>query len=303
MNKVCIVGSMNMDVVLNVQAMPKEGETIFSDDMKIIPGGKGANQAVAAARCGARVSMIAKTGEDANGKILEAELVKDGINTNSIFKDEVNPTGTAIITVDCNAKNSIIVVSGSNMQLTKKEIKKSEEIIKNSDIVITQFETPMETGIEAFEIAKANNKITVLNPAPAKEIKDDLLQFTDIIVPNETEAFILTGIEVKDLETAKTAAKVLINKGIKYVIITLGEKGAALIGEEKAEIIPAFKVVAVDTTAAGDSFIGGFSSKLDINCISFKTIKEAILFGNKVSSIAVQREGAQPSIPYLKEIF
>lgn len=302
MNKVCIVGSMNMDVVLSVKAMPKEGETIFSDAMKMIPGGKGANQAVAAARCGAEVIMVAKTGEDGNGKTLVDELIKDRIETKYIFKDRNNLTGTAIITVDNDANNSIIVVSGSNMSLTKDEINSCESVIKDSDIVITQFETPMEAGIEAFKIAKDNNKITILNPAPAKEIKDELLKYTDIIVPNETEVFSLTGINVYDLETAKVAAKELNNKGVKYVIVTLGEKGAALIGDGKAEIIPAFKVKAVDTTAAGDSFIGGFSSKLEISKINFENIKAAILFGNKVSSIAVQRPGAQPSIPYLEEI-
>lgn len=302
MNKVCIVGSMNMDIVLSVKAMPKEGETIFSDGMKMIPGGKGANQAVAAARCGAEVIMIAKTGEDANGNILVNELKIDNIDTNYIFKDKINPTGTAIITVDEEANNSIIVVSGSNMNLTNDEIHECENTIKDSDIVITQFETPIEAGIEAFKIAKANNKITILNPAPAKEIEDELLKYTDIIIPNETEVSSLTGTDVYDLETAKVAAKKLNSLGVKYVIITLGEKGAALIGENKAEIIPAFKVEALDTTAAGDSFIGGFSSKLDINNINFENLKDAILFGNKVSSIAVQRPGAQPSIPYLEEI-
>ncbi|GAA0178791.1 ribokinase [Clostridium sediminicola] len=302
MNKVCIVGSMNMDVVLSVKAMPKEGETIFSDEMKMIPGGKGANQAVAAARSGAEVIMIAKTGEDANGKKLIDELIKDNIESKFIFKDRNNPTGTAIITVDNDANNSIIVVSGSNMTLNKKDIIECEDGIKGSDIVITQFETPMEAGIEAFKIAKDNSKITILNPAPAKEIKDELLKYTDIIVPNETEVFSLTGIEVHDLETAKVAAKELNNKGVKYVIVTLGEKGAALIGDGMAEIIPAFKVEAVDTTAAGDSFIGGFSSKLDIKNINFESVKAAILYGNKVSSIAVQRPGAQPSIPYLEEL-
>lgn len=203
MNKVCIVGSMNMDVVLSVQSMPKEGETIFSDSMKLIPGGKGANQAVAAARCGAKVSIIAKTGQDANGKILVDELKKDDIDISAIYQDVNNPTGTAIITVDSKGKNSIIVVSGSNMQLTKDEIMQSKEIIADSDIVIAQFETPVETSIEAFKIAKANNKITILNPAPAKEIKNELLQYTDIIIPNETETCTLTGVEVNDLEKAK----------------------------------------------------------------------------------------------------
>lgn len=302
MNKVCVLGSINMDLVIKVKDMPKVGETILSKSFEKIAGGKGANQAVAAKRCGNEVSMIGKIGLDDNGKALKRLLEEDEIDTSLIFEDEKNPTGMAMITVDENSDNSIIVISGSNMKINESEIEKSREKIKNSDILISQFETPEDMTIKAFNIAKENGKITILNPAPAKEIKKELLKVTDIIIPNETEAELLTGIKVNDLDTAKLAGKKLLESGVKFAIITLGEKGAAIINNERAELVKAFKVNAVDTTAAGDSFIGGLSSKLNINDLNFENLIKAVTFGNKVSSIAVQREGAQPSIPTLEEV-
>lgn len=302
MNKVCVLGSINMDLVIKVKDMPKVGETILSKSFEKIAGGKGANQAVAAKRCGNEVSMIGKIGLDDNGKALKRLLEDDEIDTSLIFEDEKNPTGMAMITVDENSDNSIIVISGSNMNINEGEIEKSKEKIKNSDILISQFETPEDMTIKAFNIAKENGKITILNPAPAKEIKKELLKVTDIIIPNETEAELLTGIKVNDLDTAKLAGKKLLESGVKFAIITLGEKGAAIINNERAELVKAFKVNAVDTTAAGDSFIGGLSSKLNINDLNFENLIKAVTFGNKVSSIAVQREGAQPSIPTLEEV-
>lgn len=302
MNKVCVLGSINMDLVIKVKDMPKVGKTILSKSFEKIAGGKGANQAVAAKRCGNEVSMIGKIGLDDNGKALKRLLEDDEIDTSLIFEDEKNPTGMAMITVDENSDNSIIVISGSNMNINEGEIEKSKEKIKNSDILISQFETPEDMTIKAFNIAKENGKITILNPAPAKEIKKELLKVTDIIIPNETEAELLTGIKVNDLDTAKLAGKKLLESGVKFAIITLGEKGAAIINNKRAELVKAFKVNAVDTTAAGDSFIGGLSSKLNINDLNFENLIKAVTFGNKVSSIAVQREGAQPSIPTLEEV-
>lgn len=302
MNKICVLGSMNMDLVFKVKDMPKVGETILSKSFEKIAGGKGANQAVAARRSGSEVFMISKIGQDENGRELKDKLIHDEIDVRYVFEDSKEPTGMALIMVNDNGNNSIIVNSGSNMTLNSEEVRSAEETIKESDILISQFETPEDMTIEAFKIAKKYKKITILNPAPAKEIKDELLKYTDIIVPNETEAEVLTGVKVKDLDDAKKAAKVFREKGVKFVIITLGEKGAALIGENFCEVIPAFKVDAIDTTAAGDSFIGGLSSKLDINNITKESLCDAIRFGNKVSSITVQRKGAQPSIPYLDEV-
>lgn len=302
MNKICVLGSINMDMVLKVNSMPKVGETILSKSMEKIPGGKGANQAVAARRSGAEVYMISKVGYDENGLNLTKELEKDGINTEYVFKDYKESTGVAIITVNQEGNNSIIVVAGSNMTINKDEIGQTEELISKCDILIAQFETPEDMTIEAFKLAKKYNKITILNPAPAKKIDDELLRYTDIIVPNETEAEVLTGVEVKDLESAKVAASKFLEKGVNWTIITLGDRGAAVISKDSLDLVPAYKVDAIDTTAAGDSFIGGLSSRLKIDKLDRKTLLEAVTFGNKVSSIAVQRKGAQPSIPYLKEV-
>lgn len=302
MNKICVLGSMNMDLVMKIKDMPKPGETILSKSYEKIPGGKGANQAVAAKRSGAHVSMIAKIGKDDYGRELRDKLKDDNINIDYVFEDTSNATGTAMIMVADSGNNSIIVNAGSNMTINEKEIDSTTDRIKESDILIAQFETPEEMSLRAFKIAKENNKITILNPAPAKKIDDELLNVTDIIVPNETEAEVLTNVTVENIEDAKKAAKVFMDKGVKFVIITMGSKGAAVIGKDFCELVPAYKVNAIDTTAAGDSFIGGLSTKLNANEITKENILKAVKFGNMVSSIAVQREGAQPSIPYKEEV-
>lgn len=302
MNKVCILGSMNMDMVITVASMPKMGETILCDDVKKLPGGKGANQAIAAKRSGAEVYMIAKIGKDENGETLLKGLQNDNINTKYVLRDDNKDTGMAIITVNNDGNNSIIVVPGSNMNISKSEILKAEEAIKDSDIVVTQLETPMDAALEAFKLAKKYNKFTVLNPSPSKILSSELIENTDIIIPNETEAYSITGTEVKDIDGAKEASRFFFDKGVKVVIITLGENGAAIVTRDNAELIPAYKVKAVDTTAAGDSFLGAIVSKINVNDISFENLRRAVEFGNKVSSIVVQRKGAQPSIPYLDEM-
>lgn len=301
MNKICVLGSLNIDVIINVKKMPQVGETIFGDNLKNAPGGKGANQAIAASRCGGKVTMIGKVGNDNSGKSLIENLVKDSINVSNIGIDATSPTGTALITVNDEGNNSIIVVSGANMAITKDEILNAAKIIEDSDIIISQFETPIQATIDAFKIAKGKNVITILNPAPAGKIPDELLSLTDIIAPNETEAYELTGIKIETLEDAEKAADIFVQKGVKYVIITLGEKGAALIAQNKAYIVQAYKVNAIDTTAAGDSFIGALASKLNTKSLEIDNLISAIKFGNMVSSIVVQKEGAQPSIPYLEE--
>lgn len=303
MNRVCILGSINMDLVLRVDRMAKSGETILSKDYKKIPGGKGANQAVAAKRLGSSVSFIGKVGQDENGCELLKVLEQDKIDTNNIKYSEHTPTGIAIITVDDTGSNSIIVVPGANMEVDNKSIEDAENVIKDSKLLIAQFETPLDITIKAFEIAKKNGVTTILNPAPAKNIPDELLKLTDIIIPNETEAFELTGIKVEDISGVKEAADSFMAKGVKFVIITLGERGAALVSNDKFSIIPAYKVKAVDTTAAGDSFIGALASKLqNEDKVDFEIIEKAIKFANKVSALVVQRQGAQPSLPYLEEV-
>ncbi|HCW54212.1 MAG TPA: ribokinase [Clostridium sp.] len=302
MNKICILGSMNMDMVLRVKNQPKEGETILAKSFEKIPGGKGANQAVAAKRSGSEVYMIAKVGKDDNGKYLKEKLEHEKIDTSFVFEDKREATGMAVITINDKGDNSIIVVPGSNMTLTQYEIEATYSKLAESDILIAQFETNEDMTINAFKKAKELGKVTILNPAPAKKIDDELLKVTDIIIPNETEAELLTGIKVETLEDAQRAGKIFLEKGVKYSIITLGSKGAAVIGEDFNEIVDAYKVNAIDTTAAGDSFIGGLSSKLDCNNLTKDSLIESVRFGNRVSSITVQRSGAQPSIPYLREV-
>ncbi|MGL5380388.1 ribokinase [Clostridium sp.] len=302
MNKVCVLGSMNMDLVMKVKDVPQVGETILSKSFEKISGGKGANQAVAAKRSGAEVYMISKIGKDENGEILKGKLEEDNIDVKYVFEDKNESTGMAMIMVTEKGNNSIIVVAGSNMTINKEEIDHSMEAIKESHILISQFETPEDMTLRAFSKAKELGKLTILNPAPAKKIDKELLKVTDIIIPNETEAELLTGVKVETLEDAKKAGEVFLESGVGFAIITLGSRGAAVIGKDFCELVPAYKVNAIDTTAAGDSFIGGLSSKLDVNNINKETLVKAVNFGNRVSSIAVQRKGAEPSIPYLKEV-
>jgi ribokinase len=300
---VCILGSINMDLVLRVNRMVKPGETILSKDFKKVSGGKGANQAVAAKRLGANVSFIGMIGMDDNGSEILKAFKEDKIDVSHIKVSKSNPTGMAIITVDDDGKNSIVVVPGANMKIDSDSIEEAKDVIKESKILIAQFETTVEATIEAFKVAKENKVITILNPAPAREIPEELLKLTDIIAPNETEVFELTDIKVDDTDKIREAADKLIEKGVKFVIITLGERGAALVSKEKLIIVPAYKVKAIDTTAAGDSFIGALASKLqNEDEIGFENIQKAIKFANKVSSIVVQKQGAQPSLPYLEEV-
>jgi ribokinase len=301
LNKVTVLGSMNMDIVYRVKDKPKDGETIFGKSIEYICGGKGANQAVSSKRLGAEVCMIGKIGPDANGKILVDALEKDGINTSFVTTDKNTNSGTAIISVSDSGSNSIVVISGSNMKISKTDIKKAMSEIKTSQFLLSQLEVPMNAISFAFDYAKKNGVKTILNPAPSSIIFDEILLNTDIIIPNETEAFQLTGVCVVDLESAKQAAEFFFEKGVGFVIVTLGEKGAALVSKENAEILPAIIVKAIDTTAAGDGFVGAIASKLPAS-FSYEDLREAVIFGNKVSSIVVQRKGAQPSLPFLYEV-
>lgn len=300
---VCILGSINMDLVLRVNRLVKPGETILSKNFKKVSGGKGANQAVAAKRLGANVSFIGMVGADDNGFEIVKAFKEDKIDVSHIKVSNNDPTGMAIITVDDDGRNSIVVVPGANMKIDNTSIEESKDVIKDSKLLIAQFETSIEATIKAFKIAKENGVITILNPAPARNIPEELLKLTDIIAPNETEVFELTDIKVDDTDKIREAADKLIEKGVKFVIITLGERGAALVDKEKLTIVPAYKVKAVDTTAAGDSFIGALATKLQNEKeVCFENVEEAIKFANKVSSIVVQKQGAQPSLPYLHEV-
>jgi len=296
---IVVVGSTNTDMVVRADHIPAPGETILGGTFFMNPGGKGANQAVAAARLGGNVTFICKTGQDIFGKDTLQLFQKEGINTESIISDSQYPSGVALITVSKDAENSIVVAPGANAALRKEEIEKVRTtIIEKADIVLMQLEIPMEVVEYTALLAHSKNIKVILNPAPACRLSEELLKNVDIITPNETEAALLTGVEVTDIETAKEAAKQLFEKGVKTVIITLGSKGALVYNKNEFNLVPAQKVEAVDTTAAGDVFNGALAAALTED----KNMLEAVEFACKASAISVTRFGAQASAPYKNEI-
>ncbi|EOH72254.1 MULTISPECIES: ribokinase [Enterococcus] len=300
MNTITIIGSINLDRTIRVKQMPKPGETMHTKEIFSAGGGKGANQAVAAKRSETVTNFIGAVGNDAAGDMMRELLSEEGIDLSGVQTLEKQATGQAYIIVDDQGENSIMIHSGANNAFTPQQVKEHAELIKASDFVIAQFESTLESTIEAFTIARQAGVKTILNPAPAlEEVPEDLLKVTDMIIPNETETEILTGIKVTDEASLKTASDHLHQLGIEAVIITIGSKGAFYDVNGRSGIIPAFKVNAVDTTAAGDTFIGAMSSIL---AKDFSNLEQAIEYGNKASSLTVQRFGAQPSIPYKNEL-
>lgn len=300
MNTITVVGSINLDRTIRVHQMPKPGETIHTKEVFSSGGGKGANQAVAAKRSGSKTHFIGGIGNDEAGQVMFDLLNQEEIDTSGVIELENQATGQAYIMIDNQGENSIMIHSGANNAFTTDHVKRYEPIIRESDFLIGQLESAVDSTIEAFEIARKAEVVTILNPAPAFEaLPAALLKATDIIVPNETETEILTGIKITDEASMKQAAQRLHDLGIAVVIITVGSKGAFYHTEKNSGMVPAFKVNAVDTTAAGDTFIGSMSSVLKKD---FSNLEAAIRYANKASSIAVQRFGAQPSIPYKNEI-
>lgn len=300
MNAITIVGSINLDRTIRVKQMPKPGETMHTKEIFSAGGGKGANQAVAAKRSAATTRFIGAIGNDEAGEMMKELLSEEGIELAGVQTLEKQATGQAYIIVDDQGENSIMIHAGANNAFTPEQIQAHAELIKTSDFVIAQFESTLASTVEAFKIAREAGVKTILNPAPALEnVPEELLRVTDMIIPNETETEILTGIKVSDEASLKAAADHLHQLGIEAVIITIGSKGAFYDVNGRSGIVPAFKVNAVDTTAAGDTFIGAMSSILTKD---FSNLEEAIKYGNQASSITVQRFGAQPSIPYKNEL-
>ncbi|RKY46138.1 MAG: ribokinase [Candidatus Neomarinimicrobiota bacterium] len=297
-NKIVVVGSSNTDMVIKVKNLPKPGETVIGKEFYIAAGGKGANQAVAAARLGADVTFIAKVGKDMFGDRAIANFQESGINTDFVFRDEKNPSGVALIFVDEKGENSIAVSPGSNANLVKENIKLAIDEIKKAVIMLIQLEIPIETVEYAVNVAKQHNVKVILNPAPARKLSDQLLKRVDIITPNESEAEVLTGLKIVDDISAAKAAEALIQKGVGNVVITLGERGAFLYTKSDNMLIPTKRVNAVDTTAAGDAFNGGLAFALG----SGMSLKDAIHFANFVGAYSVTRRGAQPSMPNYDEV-
>lgn len=300
MNKqgVLVIGSSNLDLVVTAKRFPKPGETIFGKKFEMFPGGKGANQAVCAARLGCKTSFIGKMGNDEFHEKLSSILIEAGVDINNLFIDENEHTGTALITVDERGQNQIIVISGSNMKLSPQNIISKSHLFLNTAVVLTQLEIPIETVVQSAKLARKNNAIFILNPAPAASLPEDILPLIDFITPNENELELLSGVTINDDSSIKLAAEKLLKKGIKNVIVTLGDRGSMLITESTIKHFPVSKVKVVDSTAAGDAFNGALASSLSEG----HSIEEAIEFANKVASIAVTRMGAQSSMPYLSEI-
>lgn len=296
MKKVVVVGSINMDLVTVCKRAPKGGETLFGEEFFQVPGGKGANQAVAIGKLGTEVTMLGKVGKDSFGKDLISSMNMSGVNTQYIEEGEKS-TGIAKIIVEENGQNRILVVAGANSEVDREYIDRHIDVIKEADILVAQLEIPVETVAYALKKAKEFGKMTILNPAPARELDDEIIKNSDLIIPNESELGVITGMETESLEEIKEAGEKLLNMGVSNLIITLGSKGSLHLNREKCEFHTAYKVKAIDTTAAGDSFIGGLVREL-----KDENIYEAIEFATKVSAIAVTRKGAQTSIPTIDEV-
>ena len=298
MSRILVIGSSNTDMVIKTEKLPAPGETILGGTFLMNPGGKGANQAVAAARLGGKVTFITKRGNDLFGNQAVGLLMREGIETKYVVKDLELPSGVALITVDSLGENSIVVAPGSNGNLTEDDIPST--IFENTkfDILLLQLEIPMKTVEYSAIAASAQGVKVILNPAPACKLPDRLLQHTWLITPNETEAETITGMEITDISSAYRAAVIIQEKGVKNVIITLGEMGAYIKSSNFTGLVPGIKVTPVDTTAAGDVFNGALAVAISEG----KDLQEAVVFANKAAAISVTRMGAQASAPYRNEV-
>lgn len=296
MSNILVVGSLNADLVVRTPRFPQPGETISGEDLLIIPGGKGANQAVAAARQGTATSMVGRVGNDSFGPTLIENLKRNHVDTSHVQTDPQAATGTAIIVVDANGQNSIVLSPGGNGRVTSADV---EDIrFEDYDLLLLQLEIPMEAVLASARGAREAGLRILLNPAPARSIPAELLSLADFLIPNESELSLLTGQPVTDAISAEQAAKLLLEGGVQNVIVTLGANGALIVGKAGAKHIPAFNVDVVDTTAAGDAFIGGFASALLQN----KSMEEAVRYGCACGALAATKFGAQPSLPTKEDI-
>jgi len=296
--KIVVVGSSNMDLVVRSPRIPAKGETILGGDFIMTPGGKGANQAVAAAKLGAEVFFVAKLGDDIFGRQSLSNFHKVGIHTDYVVQTKEAPSGVALITVDDAGDNVIVVAPGANLKLSPEDVRKAQSVIASSGAVAAQLEVPLETVEFAARLANDAGVPFILDPAPAQKLSDELLRMVDVLTPNETEAEILTGIEVTDEDSALAAAKDLLQRGVKAVILTMGAKGYLLATKDAAQFVPSVKVNAVDATAAGDAFTGS----LAVGLAQGKTLRDAALFANHVAALSVTKMGAQSSMPDAEQV-
>lgn len=300
MKNIVVIGSSNTDMVVKTSHLPVPGETVLGGDFFMNAGGKGANQAVAAARYGNRVVFVAKTGNDLFGEQVRKSMKEDGIVTDYVFIDEEHPSGVALITIDQKAENCIVVAGGANMYLKPEDIDKAKDEILGGDVVLMQLETPIETVEYAAKMAAEAGVKVILNPAPApaEPLSKELISNLYLITPNRSEASRLTGIEVTDLASAQRAALALYDMGAKNVIVTLGSEGSLVYDGHMMMRVEAIKVEAVDTTAAGDTYNGVLASVI----AEGKSLIDAVHEANIAGAISVTRMGAQPAAPTREEI-
>ena len=296
--RVAVVGSFMMDLVVQCNHLPLGGQTVVGQDFVTFVGGKGSNQAIAAARLGADVSMIGRLGADSFGDELLKNLLAEGVNSQFVVRDTEMGTGVAMITVDKNGNNTIVAVPKANMSLNPDNIDQAESEIAAVDILLLQLEVNLSAVQRAAEIAKANDVPVLLNPAPAHQIPVELMNLVDIIVPNETETEFLTGCRLTDMETIKSAARHLLAESAPTVILTLGDQGALLATAEDIQLFPSYSVKAVDATAAGDAFCG----TLAVSIARGDSWESAVNFANAAGALTVTKLGAAPSIPMREQV-
>jgi ribokinase len=297
-SRIVVVGSVNTDMVVKGRHLPRPGETVTGGQFIMAAGGKGANQAVAAARLGAEVTLIAKVGHDVFGDQAIENFRRERIRTDCILRDDINATGVALILVDDSGENLISVASGANHALLPHEIESLADRIRSADVLMLQLEVPIDTVCAAAKIATESGVLVILDPAPAAPLPDGLLQHVAYLTPNETETERLTGIPVHDEASARQAAAQLRAAGAKYVIVTLGAGGALLAGPECTVLVPSERIEAVDTTAAGDAFNGGLAQALAGKMELERAVRQACLVG----ALSAMKLGAQPSLPTINEL-
>ena len=295
MPDILVAGSLNTDLVVRTPYFPQPGETISGEDLKVIPGGKGANQAVAAARHGAEVSMLGRVGRDNFGGFLVDNLQSNNVDSQHVQMDD-SSTGTAIIIVDSNGQNSIVLSAGANGKVAEMDVESTS--FSDFKLLLLQLEIPIPTVLTAARRAREAGLQVILNPAPASELPNELIALTEYLIPNETELRLLSGMDVDDTPSAERAAKSLLERGARNVIVTLASKGALIVTGTQSTHIESFSVDVVDTTAAGDAFIGGFAYSVLQN----KSLEKAVRYGCACGALAVTKFGAQPSLPTKEEV-
>ncbi len=299
MAEILVLGSLNMDLIVRTPRLPAPGETILGTTFTTAPGGKGANQAVAAAKLGAPVKMLGRVGADDFGKVLRSNLSAVGVDTQYLVTDTEAATGIASIWVDDKGQNSIIVAPGANGRVGRADVDAAAVAFRNARVIVAQLEIPLDAVQYAFQLARKHNQLTILNPAPAQPLSRKILELVDVVIPNETEAAQLTGMQVQDFESAQNAANVLKQMGARRVLITLGAQGAVILDDDTpAQAIAPFPVQVVDTTAAGDAFVGALAAALARDKDWNTSLREASAAG----ALAATKLGAQPSLPTRAEL-